>query len=369
MKKASQPKVSFLLANLKHGGIQEVTIRLSRAMLQKGYAVDILILNQQGGISKEIPRGSVLVDFEVTNKLKLLPKLVGYIWRERPRALISNQPHLNVIAILANLLAARKTKVIACEHSDPQMAYKFRVQRRRRVRTPILESIFYSRADAIVAVSEGVADAIASLTGVPRDTIHVIYNPVVDDNLTRKAAKKADWPFDQPGHVRILAVGRLNPAKDYLTLINAFGIFQEQHKDAQLLILGDGETREQIEDLVVQLGLEQKVLLFGYTDNPYAFMSISDVLVSSSVWEGFSMVIAEALACGAQVVATDCPSGPAEILAGGKYGWLVPVRDPEAMAKAMAEALRYPHPKAVLRERAALYSVERAAEAYSKLLS
>lgn len=365
--KENGSKITFLLSNLKHGGIQEANLRLAKGLIERGHTVDVLTLHQHGEVYKEVPKGVALVDFDVASKFRLLPKLVSYILREQPLALISSQPHLNVIAIIANIVARKKTKIIVSEHSNPEMAYKYRVQKKRKIQRPFLEKLLYPRADAIVAVSEGVADAISSLTGMPRIAIRVIYNPVVDDDFRQKASQKVDWPFLLQDHIRVIAVGRLNPAKDYSTLIRAFNIFQKGRK-AQLLILGDGEDRVRLEAIINQLGLEGKVLLAGYVDNPYPYMSTAHMLVSSSIWEGFSMVIAEALACGLQVVATDCPSGPAEILAHGKYGKLVPVRDPDALSEAMAQVLQDPISPDILQERGASFSVKKAVEAYCGLL-
>ena len=237
-------------------------------------------------------------------------------------------------AILSNLLAGAKVRIVVSEHSDPQMAYKYRASKGRRVTKPYLERIFYPKAHAIVAVSEGVAAGISAVARIPKDRVRVIYNPIVDRELVALSKEKVSWPFEKKeGFVRLLAVGRLNPAKDYATLLHAFDIFRKKN-DAQLLILGEGEKRSALEELIKRLQLGKLVALPGHVENPFAYMSIADVFVSSSTWEGFSMVIAEALACGLQVVSTDCPSGPAEILEAGKYGWLVPTRRPAELAVA-----------------------------------
>ena len=356
------------MANLSPGGIQNVVIRLSKGMIQKGYRVHILVLNRRGRITKTIPPGAQLFDFNTTSKVTLIPKLVGYLRKQKPDGLVSSQPHINVAAILSNLLAGAKVRIVVSEHSDPQMAYKYRASKGRRVTKPYLERIFYPKAHAIVAVSEGVAAGISAVARIPKDHVRVIYNPIVDRELVALSKEKVSWPFEKKeGFVRLLAVGRLNPAKDYATLLHAFDIFRKKN-DAQLLILGEGEKRSALEELIKRLQLGKLVALPGHVENPFAYMSIADVFVSSSTWEGFSMVIAEALACGLQVVSTDCPSGPAEILEAGKYGWLVPTRRPAELAEAVQKALKNPLPKHMLRERASFFSTEKAVLHYSKVL-
>jgi glycosyltransferase involved in cell wall biosynthesis len=199
----------------------------------------------------------------------------------------------------------------------------------------MLEHYFYPWADAIVAVSKGVADDLARVARLPRDRIKVIYNPVVTEALFRKAEEPLEHPWFLSGCPPvILGVGRLTAAKDFPTLIRAFARVRESQL-ARLLILGEGEKRDSLEKLVRELRLERDVSMPGFMDNPYAYMRKSSIFVLSSCWEGLPNVLIEAMACGCQVISTNCPSGPEEILRGGHYGKLVPVGDAEALAKAI----------------------------------
>jgi glycosyltransferase involved in cell wall biosynthesis len=203
----------------------------------------------------------------------------------------------------------------------------------------MLEHYFYPWADAIVAVSKGVADDLAGAARLPRDRIKVIYNPVVTEVLFRKAEEPLEHPWFLPGCPPvILGVGRLTAAKDFPTLTRAFARVRES-QSARLLILGEGKERDSLEKLVRELGLERDVSMPGFVDNPYAYMRRSSLFVLSSAWEGLPTVLIEAMACGCQVISTNCPSGPEEILDGGKYGELVRVGDAEAMSSAMLRAL------------------------------
>ncbi len=130
-------------------------------------------------------------------------------------------------------------------------------------------------------------------------------------------------------------------AKDFSVLIRAFAKVRAK-RDCRLVILGEGELRPELEALVRELDVQDSVQLPGFVNNPYAWMSRAELFVLSSAWEGFGNVLVEAMACGATVVSTDCPSGPSEILEGGKWGPLVPVGDVDALAERMLEALSSP---------------------------
>jgi glycosyltransferase involved in cell wall biosynthesis len=134
------------------------------------------------------------------------------------------------------------------------------------------------------------------------------------------------------------------------------------------MILGDGEDRPELQTLVQELGLEEAVALPGFVDNPYKFMKRADVFVLSSKWEGLPTVLIEALACGCPVVSTDCPSGPAEILEGGRWGPLVPVGDAGSLAKAILQVLERPLNRELLQKRGLEFTVERAVQQYLELL-
>jgi glycosyltransferase involved in cell wall biosynthesis len=169
--------------------------------------------------------------------------------------------------------------------------------------------------------------------------VRVIYNPIVTDELLAMSRAPVDHPWCAAGAPPvILAVGRLTEQKDFPNLIRAYARLR-QRRSVRLVILGEGEARGELEDLIARLGLAEDVYLPGFVDNPFAWMRQARLFALSSRWEGLPSVLIQAMACGAQVVSTDCPSGPAEILEDGRWGRLVPVGDPEALAAAMDAAL------------------------------
>jgi glycosyltransferase involved in cell wall biosynthesis len=218
-----------------------------------------------------------------------------------------------------------------------------------------------------------VADDLAICSGIPRDRITTVYNPIVGPDIAMLAQETVPESFFDPGMPPvILAVGRLDPQKDYPTLLRAFARLRER-REARLVIIGGTHRlrtayRQEIVDLAAELGVGDDLVLAGYRDNPFAYMARARVFVLSSTHEGLPGVLIQALACGCPSVSTDCPSGPREILDGGRYGALVPVGDDAALAVAIGETLDNPVKSSVLKARADAFSVDHAVDSYLRLL-
>jgi glycosyltransferase involved in cell wall biosynthesis len=184
--------------------------------------------------------------------------------------------------------------------------------------------------------------------------------------MLRKGEESISHPWFSSGQPPVvLAAGRLEPAKGFVRLVEAFGCVVER-RDARLVIIGEGRQRQRLEREVRERGLMDRVDLPGFQQNPYAFMSRAQSFVLSSEYEGLPNVLIQAMAFGTPVVATNCESGPAEILEGGRYGTLVPVGDVPQLAAAITESLDKPRqPEA----RASVLSRFGAAEATARYLA
>jgi glycosyltransferase involved in cell wall biosynthesis len=226
----------------------------------------------------------------------------------------------------------------------------------------------YPKSDELVAASYGTAEDLAQITRLPLDRIRVIYNPVVTPQVLRKSQEPVSHPWFALGEPPvILGVGRLVAQKDFFNLVSAFALVRQQ-RPARLVILGEGEDRPKLEQLIRTLNLEQDVALPGFVDNPYAYMAKASVFALSSRFEGFGNVVAEAMATGTPVVSTDCPSGPAEILGQGEYGRLVPVADSQALGAAILATLDQPVAPELLRHRSLEFSSDRIVDQYLAVL-
>ena len=289
-------------------------------------------------MGRHITNGVRIFNLESKRMLMSVPKLAGYLRAREPEGLIAAMTHCSAAAGLARAVARKKTRIIATEHSTMSKVSANTAGLKYKL-MPLWGRWALNSADHIVAVSGGVADDLARVTGIPRDRFRVIYNPVVSDDLYQLATGPIEHPWFQPGEPPvILAVGRLDKQKDFPMLIRAFRHVRDC-RAARLMILGEGPDRHRIEEVVSELSLTEDVALPGSEPNPYRFMSRSAVFALSSAWEGFGVVLVEALALGTPVVSTNCTYGPAEILGNGKYGTLVPVADHQAMAQALLCAL------------------------------
>jgi len=257
-------------------------------------------------------------------------------------------------------------RIVVSEHNNLTVQYgKWGKIHRGTLRSSM--AVSYRLADARVAVSSGVADDIARLSCVKRNRFNVIYNPVpprgTPDDATLTQIE-AVWNVS-PG-ARIVTVGSLKAQKNHSLLLQSCA--RLDHPKARLMILGKGSGETTLRKLAADLGIAERVIFAGFHPDPTPFYQTADLFVLSSDYEGFGNVIVEALACGTPVISTDCPSGPAEILDDGKYGRLVPPRDPDSLAEAMQKALLASHDHALLMHRAGQFAPVSAAKQYLDLL-
>ncbi len=232
----------------------------------------------------------------------------------------------------------------------------------------------YSRVDAVVAVSRGVARFAADVLGV-RVPVHTICSPLVDADRLRKAAEPTAHPWLGGSVPVILSAANFVPPKDYPTLLRAVALLAAR-RPVRLIVLGEGRGKKaaeqlpELQALAQSLGVAGAVDFAGFVANPLAYMARADLFVLSSEHEGMPQVLAQAMMFGCRLVATDCDFGPAELLGGGEYGRLAPVGDPARLAEAMDRELDTPRDAARLRARAAeLFDVERSIDAYEALLA
>ena len=318
-------------------------MNLAEGMTVRGVPVDLVVGAGTGALRDQLPQGVQLVDLRSPRVLRSLGPLISYLRREQPRVLISSMSHANVLALWAARLAGSRTPVIVTVHNTMSQSTPQQGRLLGRV-WPKLLRLFYPWARHVVAVSEGAADDLAQTAGLPRSMVQVVYNPVLTPGMMALARQQPDHPWfgsEQPPVV--LGVGRLTRQKDFGLLIRAFAAVR-RNRAARLMILGEGEQRAELQELARELGVERDVALPGYRDNAMAYMAKSRLFVLSSAWEGLPTVLIEALAAGTQVVSTDCPSGPREILQGGRLGRLVPVGDVESLVQAITAALDCPGP-------------------------
>jgi glycosyltransferase involved in cell wall biosynthesis len=336
-------RIAIFLPGLYDGGAERVMLNLAAGLIGHGYAVDLVLVQAEGPYMNEIPSSARMVELNKKHlssqrTLSSLPSLVRYIQREKPCAMLSALNYANVIAIWAKWISRVPLQLVISE----QNTFSSEQAQFPRYFRWILNSIMklsYPMADRITAVSEGVAEDLAHVLRIEREKISVIYNPVISPEIKLKKEEPLDDPwFGNNNPPVVLATGRLTKQKGFDVLIQAFAQVRKQ-RPAHLLILGEGEDRPALSSLVKELGIEQDVRLPGFITNPYPYMANASLFVLSSRFEGLPTVLVEALYCGTRLIATDCPSGPREILKNGLYGQLVPVDNVDSLSQAILSAL------------------------------
>jgi glycosyltransferase involved in cell wall biosynthesis len=363
----SKPYIALFMPSLEGGGAERMMVHLANAFVKRGIQVDLVLVRAVGAYQDEVAEEVRIIDLQASRILTALPKLVRYLRTHRPEAMLSTLTFANVVATWACRWVCHPPRLVLREAntvsaiSGPSSGLKNRL-------IPHLIGCFYPRADQVVTISKGAQEDLIKVSGLPSQALTTIYNPVVTKELTEKAQDLPNHPWFVEGTLPIiLAVGRLEPQKNFETLIRAFRRVHDE-KEARLLILGEGGERERLESLVHSLSLTDDVDIPGFVANPFCYMANSDLFVLSSRFEGLGNVLVEAMATGCPVVSTDCPSGPKEILEDGQWGTLVPVGDEEALATAILDAIDSPRCSDELRKRARAFSASQSVDQYLDVL-
>lgn len=366
-------KIQFIINSLEGGGAERVVCTLTRYLV--GVGNDVRIVTLHGGeVAYELP-SSVRVDTLQSRRLMrgwarlaavpvVAAELAAYLAGAKPDVAMSFLTRSNLAHLMTRRLG-NTAPIYISERIDAEAEYV-------KAKAPLgwMLSALYPQADHIVAISEGVRISLGQ-KGVPLDLVTTIHNPQDLDRIRADAAV-GRLARPQGGPFRIVMAGRLTRQKDYPTMLDALAILKSRGNDVQLVVLGDGEDRQALEEKARTLGVASLVDWRGWTKDAYTIMGACDAFAFTSIYEGFGNVLVEAMAAGLPSVTTDCPSGPAEIVAHGKYGMLVPMRDPRALADAfdrlMSDRVVYEGYQARAREGAARFDVATAAEKYLRVL-
>lgn len=336
-------KIAIFISSLRGGGAERVMVSLANQFSEEGFDVDLVVVKASGAFRSEVGEKVNIIDLNAKRVILSFFGLFSYLRRARPDALLSTMSHANIVAILASRLTMSGLRVIVREANTVSSNLKDGGSFIDRLISGMIPYL-YPRAHQVVAPSTGVANDLISRSRISDKNITTIYNPVNLELVKELAGENVSLSWFEESDVRVvLGVGRLTQQKDFNTLIQAFDIARKKAThNIKLLILGEGEEREQLEEYIRTLGASDSILLPGFVDNPYAYMARSSVFVLSSLWEGLPNVLIQALSLRVPVISTRCPSGPDEILENGLWGTLVDCGDVEAMADAILEITGQP---------------------------
>jgi glycosyltransferase involved in cell wall biosynthesis len=361
--KSESPRISILLPNLCGGGAERLAIYLANDWHSRGYSVEFVLMREEGELLSLVTPGIRVINLRAKRIKWSIWPLWRYLRREKPAVLWVGMWPLTSAAVAAWLLAGRPGKIFLIDHNQLSIS----CVRELNVPTWWLKLVMnatYPFATGVMAVSQGVAADMSRLSGFAVERIKVIYNPAATGVSPERAASELREQLWGKGFdFHILAVGTLKKVKNFELLIRAFHKLPTSLM-SKLTIVGEGELRSSLERLVSELGIQNRISLPGFYQDPYPWYRSADLVVLSSDSEGLPTVLIEALECGVPIVSTDCPSGPAEILENGRYGRLVPVGDVDALAGAMLASLHDTPDREALMNRAKDFSVERISREY-----
>ncbi len=378
-------RIGIFMYGLTWGGATRRIITLAKGFEERGHHVRLLVVEKEGHLSStvsgmdtvELNKGilkTIQKRFSKKRRIDLSRWALAQYLREAEKdrgldILLSAANHAHIAAISARLLSGTHIPLVI--RISNHLTCSLKGQRGFRKRIRFLKACrLYPQADGFIAVSRQIAQDAAKATGIPKDKINVVYNPVFTPELLQEACQEPNHPWlrlrGAKGPKILLGAGRLVGQKDFATLVRAFKFAQDK-TDLRLIILGEGKERPFLEKLISRLQLQDKVDLHGFVPNPVSFMARADLFCLSSRFEGLPGVIIEAMATGCPIVSTDSPGGAREILEDGRYGILVPTGDEQALAKAILKALDIDWDGEELKRRAESFSVDKAVKGYISL--
>ena len=338
MTNAETPHIALFLPNLAGGGAERIFVQMANAMSRQGVSVELVLASAVGPFLAEVDDSVPIKNLGQPRVSRAIWRLVRYLRQRRPALLLSGLIHANVAALVATRIAQTNTICVASIRSLPTAAFRYAPSRRSWAMLQCVRWV-HPFADLLLTNSRAAAADLQKIMGSRTPRTHVVYNPIDVNEVQARSTESLQHPWVSADEAPlILAVGRLDPLKDFTTLIAAFGLARAE-RPCRLAIVGEGPQRAQLETQIRKSGLQSVVLMPGFDPNPFRWMRAASLLVSSSLTESCPNVILQALACDLPVVATRGFGGSSELLADGQWGDLVAAGDAGALADAIVHRL------------------------------
>lgn len=358
-------EVSHRPGNVSVGGTGAGLIRLAGALSAQGWTVDLVTASawRLQSYGEAPPPAIATHAVGEAGRLRQSSRLLRYLVRHRPAVMVAQDSRAIDLALRVKRLSPVRFSLVCALHNlatlRPDASASAEARKRQRFRR------IAQHADCLLTVSPGMLEAAKERLGERCRRYAMIPNPAYQPE---RIARARQHPVARPGPgSHVVFVGRLAKDKDLPTLLRAFASVLRDRPDAWLTLLGEGPERAALEALVTGLGIAGRTRFLGFVPEPLEHLMAADVFALASEHEAFGYVLVEALAAGVPVVSTDCPHGPAYVLAGGEYGRLVPVGDADAMAQAIAATLDDPPDPRKLVQRARDFDADTVAAQYGRL--
>lgn len=334
-----QDEITIFMGDLAMGGAERVFVMLSRQFLARGYQVRFVLASKSGPLLDELDPAVKIVDLQAHKGnqsdwlfgVRALCKLVFYFRECPPKVLLTTLTGANLMAILARILSCRRFRLVIREAVTLANV-------RSRVRLWAMR-LLYREADAVVVLTEHMKTQLVQRLRLNPERLKVIKNSVDVDHILSLSKDRTEWEDIRAMRPYCIGIGRLVEQKDFDTLIRAMA--KLRRSPLRLVVLGEGPQRAELEGLIRNLNMEDRVFLLGFRANPYPWLASATGFVLSSRWEGYPNVLLEAKHFQLPVVASNYDDSVVKLLdtlPACPYR-LVPVGDPDAMATAMDEII------------------------------
>ena len=354
--------VLFFLPDLDGGGAQRTVINLANRLPRDRFQATLVAVRADGPMRDWLDKDIRLIDLNAGRIRHAIRPLRNVVLDLSPDILFSTILDANIVSTVATRALRSRPRLVLRETNSLRARDDIGLMRRKLARWA------YARADAMVALSHGVADELLADFFLRPERLHTIWNPV-DLATVRNRASEATPSLNSFDGITLVAAGRLHHQKGFDILIRALALLNRP--DLRLIILGDGGEADLLRDLVRRSDLKDRIRFLGFVDNPYPWIAAGDLFVLPSRWEGFGHVLVEAMALGTAVLSTDCPHGPADIIESEVDGRLVANDDIEALAAAIDDLANRPEIRAKFTSEGAIkaerFDAERIAEEYTSL--
>ncbi|MBU9723082.1 MULTISPECIES: glycosyltransferase [Bacillaceae] len=330
-------KVLFITPNLGGGGAEKVIVNILKFVDRKKIEPEYLALNLVGPFVELLPEDIKVSDLQTEKVSKSIIKLIKSINKSNPDIIMSTLSNLNLAILFIKPFLRRKTKIIVRQSNTLNKIFEQYPYWKKCI-YKLSYSYLYRKADKIIVQSEGMKEDLLIMFPSLKDKVIRIPNPIDLNEISVKleSVRKTSTEYnDGCKTIKIVAVGRLTYQKGFDTLLKAFKQLKKNKPNIQLSIVGEGPLKGELKELTSKLDIMEDVDFKGFVNNPYEVIYNSDIFVLPSRYEGFPNILLEALACETKIVATDCKSGPREILGANKYGTLVKVDDVNELSNAL----------------------------------
>jgi len=382
----SSKKVAFFISSYRAGGGERVMITLANTFADRGYEVDLLVLKPVGQYAEHVDARVQVYSLDRRRIALSIFPLITYLKKRKPEVLLALDEYTHLLALIARYVTRSDVRIVLRIGNMLSELFTRYAGMKNKIIPPLVRS-WYKHADRIIAVSKGVRDDVIVVTGIAPDNVSVIYQPKPRAEILERAQEPVDHPWFTDKSVPLaLFVGRLREQKNLPVLIRAFAAVRAD-MPARLVLIGSGREEGRLRALITELGMEDSIMLIGYADNPYQYMSRADVFVFPTLWEGMPNALLEAMVVGLPVIASDCSgAGPREIIAPAtdhrvrmvsgieyaEFGVLTAVNDEAALSEAMKTLLSDPAKRAVYAakslERSADFDADGIIDAYAQAL-